>query len=438
MGWGYSVDIASSSGETPFTQTSISDSLTHTKGGSFARLDTGRHIEVVPGPHTPPGGLQPLLATSYEWPPGHHQPWGQIFVKDYDVHGNVICCENATFFFALTVMECYDCYFLNSFISQATFKLGSNTQGGPPCCSGSSLTGSGKDTYYLTLTFDNTMNNPYLLPFKSAYFRSYWHTYHNEAWIGWGQNTDPTDPSTYNPYAGIIGIQNGPTGSPIDGIDGLTPDWLPYSDLISSGIENPSPYTMRFTLNGIVTYTWQLGLLNASDVVSDFFGSASYNATGYGFIGLRCCYLSAASSTVPPVAIVETLYPVTACCFDDPWYGWKLIGGPPGVETFLDLVAADTSGLSVACWYGPGWNQAQDPWYDWFGGVIVPSLPIYIKGYPYWGSPINVPAELSFHTSFDQVYWPGWNWGTNPKEDTAVPTIDYVFHPFVYVPIWSK
>ena len=79
--------------------------------GSFPALANGRHFDVNPDDTTD-------LFTA--WPVGHHQPWGQIFVQD--TGKSPMVCDNVTFLFAITVQECYDCFYLNSFISDATFK----------------------------------------------------------------------------------------------------------------------------------------------------------------------------------------------------------------------------------------------------------------------------------------------------------------------------
>src|SRR5262249_27256449 len=81
-----------------------SDTLddTSTVDGDNIRLATGRNSE--------PNPLNGAL------PPGHNQPWGQFFVKTYDARGIVQNCDNVSFFFAVQVQECYDCFYLNSFI----------------------------------------------------------------------------------------------------------------------------------------------------------------------------------------------------------------------------------------------------------------------------------------------------------------------------------
>lgn len=86
--------------------------------GSFPALSNGRHFDVNPD-----------ITTMV--PVGHHQPWGQIFVQD--TGKSPMVCDNVTFLFAITVQECYDCFYLNSFISDASFKFSASTGGGPPC-----------------------------------------------------------------------------------------------------------------------------------------------------------------------------------------------------------------------------------------------------------------------------------------------------------------
>jgi hypothetical protein len=306
-----------------------------------ARLATGRHFRPSP--------------VTELWPPGHHQPWGQIFVKDPGKTGYSTTdplCENVTFFFTFVVQECYDCFYLNSFVTDATFKFKSGNSAGPPCCTTPvDLTGSGKDRYYLTMSFDNTFNNPYL---NAA----------NDAWIGkatwspWYR----TDPANW-----VVGI--GMLRSDIPG-DGMTPDLLTYHELIGSGIGTFNKYVMRFTLNGIVTYTWAMKLVNPSDVVYDFVGSATYPATGYGFVSLACSLITGT------VGIAEKIITASNCCLDIPYYD---------------------------SWYGTGWNLFQDQY------PIVA-----IDGDPadgaYFGSPVNTPYDLSLHLGYNEWYEARWQW----------------------------
>jgi len=287
-----------------------------------ARLATGRHFR--PGPFI---GL---------WPPGHHQPWGQIFIKDPGKSGYSLTaplCENVTFFFAITVQECYDCFYLSSFVTDSKFTYQKGGTVGPPCCTTPvNLAGSGKDRYYMTLTFDNTMNNPYL---------DDW----NDAWIG----------QATGPWVDVVGIEAWSMPG-----DGIVPDLLAYDDVIASGAGTYNRYVMRFTLNGVLTYTWALKRVNTSDVVLDFVGSASYPANGYGFVSLACSLVSGS------VSIAEKIAKSPNCCLDLPWYN---------------------------SWYGVGWNLFQDT------DPLVPAGDSW-----YFGSPVNTPNDLSLHIGFNQCY----------------------------------
>jgi hypothetical protein len=328
----------------------------------YPKVATGRHLRDVPAGY----------ATEGSWPVGHHQPWGQIFVKDPAAYpASDPICENVTFFFGITVWECYDCFFLNSFISDAQFKFTTPPQNGPPCCSTpADLNGTGKDKYYMTLSFDNTKENPYL---SSG----------SEAWIGRGQNTDP-NASDWNPYAGVV-ASDSHNAVPADGI---TPDIFPFIDLIRSGIGTPQPYILRFTLNGILTYPWSLKLLNPTDVAPDFIGTAaaSYPCTGYGFRALFCGLYSG------NVSIAEHLVKPSSkgtlnCCLDLPWFDW---------------------------WYGTGWNYWwQEPWYDFRTDSEYPD------GFV---TPINTAVDLSLHLSYEEGYWVGKTWDWNYYYDDRLDT----------------
>jgi hypothetical protein len=228
------------------------------------------------------------------YPPGHLQPWGQIFVKDTaNKHG--VTSVNVTPFFQLSVHECYDCFYLNSFISDANFAYKSSTTGGsvsgPPCCqtpttTTSSLTGNGTDRYYLSLGFDDTQSNPYLKTNSTSYLGT------------------PGIP----PFLGVL--------------DGTTPDALPYSPSIVSHLGQPSPYEIRFTLNGILTYKWALKKINSGDTYPDFIGSASYEANGYGFIAL-VCQLITGSASINEVNVANGLGNTP---WSDDWYGYDDVG----------------------------------------------------------------------------------------------------------------
>jgi len=202
--------------------------------------------------------------------PGLWQPEAQIFVKDGTY------CTNVTPFFKIKIQECYDCFYLNSYITDATFQQAVHQ--GPPCCSPSfTASGNGTDKYYMTLSFDNTINNGAL-------------------------NQLSTDGVT------VVGL------SPVE--DGITPDQIP-------DFKNSDPYVTRFTLNGIVTYKWSFKNLNSTDSEPTFIGSASYPAYGYGFVAKTCCMVTGT------LTIAEKAVSPSACC---------LLYLPPILGTPVDRV----------------------------------------------------------------------------------------------------
>jgi len=372
---GYGFD---SSGTYDFTSTILND-LSDVDGSastgiaqgnpniSYARLDTGRHFLPVPWQSYDSNTLTGVpYVTTGEYPVGHMQPWGQIYVKDpghKDSSGNPLC-ENVTFFFDLEVQECYDCFYLSSFISDAQFKNQAGTSSGPPCCTAPGIiTGKGTDHYYLTLEFDNTLNNSFLNP---AVFTN-----------------DVEDVIYEYGYVGFPGV------NPTAGVaDGLTPDLLSYSDSIRSRLGTPSPYETRFSLHGIVTYSWTLKLINASDVAADYIGKATYAANGYGFIGL-VCQLITGSATFTEVAVKDV-----GCCDDESWW---------------DNVYNSGYGTTLTGWYGPGWDGSYGyfnpdfdqynpyPYYNIVGGqtydtdIATADLPDQSE------SPYNPAAALTRH-----------------------------------------
>jgi hypothetical protein len=293
----------------------------------FVVLATGRHFDPDPNGN----------------PPGHLQPWGQFFVKD---PGNVYVsdttldnpvCDNVTFFFNLTVQECYDCYYLSSFISDSSFAFKEGNGNGNPCCTTpGNLTGHGVDKYYLTMSFDNTVNNHYLNDGDYGICDDY--NWFYTGWEGWS-----ADDAYYT------NIQYGVTP------DGLTPDSItPYIDPILSAVGKAYPYEMRFTLNGIMTYSWTLTAVNKGDAYLDFVGTGSYAANGYGFIALDCSLLTGT------VTFSEKVVKDTGCCDDLPWWD---------------------------DWYGPGNRYS------------------YGNGYYDDESPLNPYTGLTWHNMEDKFIW---------------------------------
>ncbi len=346
--------------------TSIDDSVT--TDGDNIRFATGRNS--TNNPIT--GAL----------PPGHNQPWGQIFVKESDSRGLVTSCENVSFFFAIQVQECYDCFYLNSFITDANFKF--TERNGPPCCAGSAVTsGNGKDRYYVTLQFDNTLNNPYLNPTEDpgGYFPG---GTTNELFI-----VNPDE--FYEIVGGVDGLYPPSGNFFVIGLkerdDGITPDGLPYVDSIKNNVKNPLDahsydiYTLRFALNGIMTYTWSLKFINKTDPFPDFVGLGNLPVTGYGYAQKVCSLFSGT------VLFNEKIVLDTKCCMDNPWFS-------PG------------DGQLGGFWYGIGDND--------IGADIASATTGEIENYYDTAStehlgdcvPVNTDLDLSYHANFDKNYNP--------------------------------
>jgi len=365
--------------DTATVRTSISDAT-----DEYARLATGRHFLPVPwltyNTNLEVGVPYP---TTGEYPPGHMQPWGQIYVRDPGARGataSAPLCENVTFFFYLSVHECYDCFYLSSFISQSTFKIKAGAQNGPPCCSSpNTLLGSGVDYYYLTLAFDNTRNNSYLNP---ALETNYCH-YMNAAAAETTSGGERCVKYKYE-YAGFPGL------TPSVGVaDSTSPDLLKYIDSIRSAQGTPSPYEMRFTLNGIVTYKWTLTMVNANDLAADYVGTGSYDANGYGFIGLVCSLITGSAT------FTEKVVKSSGCCLDQVWSQTALNTG--------------NNYTYEAGWFGPGYNGESgyyNPKKDQFNPYPYPNVvggvayaPMYEWDLPCQNeSPFNPQAALTEHS----------------------------------------
>jgi hypothetical protein len=362
------------------SRTSISDNINEN-----AQLDTGRHFLPVPFQDDPNSDVLTPLATTGEFPVGHMQPWGQIYVKDpghKDSAGDNLC-ENVTFFFFFAVEECYDCFYLSSFISDATFKDVNGTQSGPPCCTAPGfLTGRGVDKYYMSLSFDNTIENEYLNP-------------------AWTTNESVPNGGYFYEYVGFTGI-NVTSANIASPADGLTPDLLKYSDPIRSHLGVNLPYETRFTLNGIVTYTWALTLVNPTDAAYDYVGTANFAANGFGFIGLVCDLITGSAT------FSEKIVKETGCCTDENW--WEDVDNSTG----FGLESLQTG------WYGVGsaektgvngledvgyFNPAQDefnpyPFYNIVGGESFTDGPTFntVGDLPFqYESPLNPGPALTRH-----------------------------------------
>jgi hypothetical protein len=214
---------------------------------------------------------------------GKQQPFAYIFLKDGTN------CINVSAFFAFQVRECYDCFYLNSFVTDSKFGFTTTTKvttipGLPPCCNTTTNTtttvnanGNGTDKYYFTLVFDNTINNGKLA------------------------------------LNGITGL------APRE--DGITPDLGP------SGYVASDPYVLRFTLNGILTYTWRVAPINGSLAQ---IGSVSYSANGFGFMAKTCNLLSGT------VSVSEASVATKNCC------------AVTGTDAKISTTTADFNGAATA------------------------------------------------------------------------------------------
>jgi hypothetical protein len=349
----------------------INTSLANSFDSTTVQLANGRHWDV-----------NPYVPTMY--PVGHLQPWGQIYIQDDSTSDNV------TFYFAISIQECYDCFYLNSFISTATFKTQNTAPNGPPCCVGTSvIVGSGKDAYYMTFSFDNTRNNPYL--------------YNN-----------PSNPLYFGDEVGNNNVDGVPGA--IDG-DAIVPDTIyrnsiyvaalaggatvaeaqlaAYIDSIKAGVGVPAPYQARFTLNGVLTYTWKLAQIDKQDISPDFMGTGSYVANGYGFIALSCSLFNTATITFSEKPVkANTVGLVTGEDWAADWIGI-------GAEYYVDA-----ENLNETTPYA-NWVAYGSPTYQWGFGENQYG---FGNGYP---TPINVTTSLSYHENFNNQYPahfdnPGW------------------------------
>ena len=124
------------------------------------------------------------------------------------------------------------------------------------------MLGKGVDKYYMTMSFDNTINNPYLNYdlWDDIDLDEYWYV-----------DVDGLYPGYNSDFPFYIGYE------------GVFPDALSFFDPIRSGaLTLAEPYLMRFTLNGIMTYSWDLKFINTSDLWPDFIGTGTYDVNGYG------------------------------------------------------------------------------------------------------------------------------------------------------------
>jgi len=148
-------------------------------------------------------------------------------------------------------------------------------------------------------------------------------------------------------------------------------------------------------LNGIVTYSWTLEMVNANDAAADFVGTASYSANGYGFIGLVCSLITGSAT------FTEKVVKDSGCC-DDDVPAWSM--------TTLNVANNFTYETG---WFGPGYDGEcgyYNPKKDQFNPYPYPN----IVGGVYSGdelpcqyeSPLDPQTALTYHQwGYPQLYW---------------------------------
>jgi len=213
--------------------------------------------------------------------PGKYQPLGWIFVRD--IVAGVYVFVDVTPFFNVSVHECYDCFYLNSFVTDTTFKFGQVT--GPPCCGSSSVTsGKGTDKYYMCFEFDNTVANPRVATGDTFGLYS--------AGGEWLRDLEATmlDPAE----------------------DGITPNQAPIYQRFDQSV-------LRFRVCGIMTYKWTLK-------ESQFIGAATLPSYGYGFVKKVCSMIDGKITVAEYAASTKTKTPAPSDAFEtdleDMWH-WQ-------------------------------------------------------------------------------------------------------------------
>jgi hypothetical protein len=339
--------------------------------------------------------LNPISGT---YPVGHMQPWGQIYIQDPNTTD-----DNVTFYFEISIQECYDCFYMNSFVSKADFKVQATGNGGPPCCTTPSvIVGNGVDKYYMTFSFDNTANNSYLVspPEQNVLSSTY---------VGDELGNHHVLP--VGQFGGIPGdaiVPDAIFNSTIFAARLLAGDTLEqaqaaaFYDPIKSRVANNQPYQARFTLNGVLTYTWNLKFVSNQDISPEFIGTGKYVANGYGFIQLYCALLDSATITFSEKAVKD----VNAVTGEDWAANWIGIGAE-WVQQLDD--AGALTGLVTPY---ENWVDSGSPTYNWNLGEQQP----FGTFYP---TPINVSTSLSHHENFNNQYpannenvnWSAWPTG---------------------------
>lgn len=208
--------------------------------------------------------------------PGKFQPLGWIFIRD--VAASLYTFVDVTPFFNVSVHECYDCFYLNSFITDTTLKFGEVQ--GPPCCGDDSITsGKGTDKYYMCFEFDNTYMNPRV--------------------------EDNDEFGLYSQGGEWIRDLEATTIKTLE--DGITPNSPAYID------RTMDTKSLRFRVCGIMTYKWALK-------ESQFVGTGTLPASGYGFIKKVCSMLDGKVTVSEYIAGTKSKTPAPSDAFETDWY----------------------------------------------------------------------------------------------------------------------
>ena len=206
--------------------------------------------------------------------------------------------------------------------------------------------------------------------------------YSNEDWY---VSLDTSDSFAFPNYNG--GLVEQDDGVHPDGLDPLGTDYHPYD-----------VYTMRFTLNGILTYNWTLKQLNKLDQWPDFFGSASYPATGYGYIAKTCCLINGT------VTIAERLVADSDCCSvidsivigTDSYSGYELSRGLYGeLDGFYTHPVGHYHAFNDEIFYHPQFNNDYQDYKEFFEEDVAGFDPGVVSEEDFFeGSGMGLPPLL--------------------------------------------
>jgi hypothetical protein len=209
-------------------------------------------------------------AGDFTWVGGTSGPLGaRVFIKDpANVNANLRCFE-VTPFFSFEESACHFCWDTEDRVSDAFLNGGLNITTVPPCYSGGATVtcpkqGHGITRLWLNIKFNNTQNNPVPQP------------YYNSLFTVSGQDT----------------LIDANYGTILD----------PANKAISSA-------SLLFTVGGIYTYNWALGVMQTYTLVS---GKFTGSVNGYGQSPM-CGHFSGAVTIVEVDAVAK----LNGACWTD-------------------------------------------------------------------------------------------------------------------------